>query len=168
MGGSQQGEGKCLQMMCNNCSLHPLLDSTPTLFFWDFDAIILVFFHVLLKQNADMFAQNACPWWSSTVSSSPHAANHCVFTMYPVWTPRWTQITSIQSLCKNGSDWDHMNAPSAGSDHIKNGLDHQVLCLRSPICAQLWGFLLQLSDIQRPLSVDYSQTMLYWKSGDLH
>lgn len=98
-GGSQQGESKRRQMICNNCLLGLLFDS-HTFFFSDPAAIILFSFLPSLKQNVEMFAQNACPWWDSRLNSSPHAANHCVFTMYPVWTPRWTQITSIQPLCK--------------------------------------------------------------------
>ncbi len=72
--------------------------------------------------------------------SSPHAANHCVFTMYPVWTPRWTQITSILPLCKNGSDWDHMNVPSPSSDHIKTVLIIRSCASTAPSVPSCGGF----------------------------
>lgn len=85
MGGSQQGEGKCLQMMCNNCSFHALFDC-PTLhsFFWSLAAIVFVCLHVSLKQNVEMLLKMHVYDGASRFNSSPHADNHCVFTMYPV------------------------------------------------------------------------------------
>lgn len=97
-----------------------------------------------------MFDQRACPRWASRVNSSPHAANHCVFPMYPVWTPRWTQITSIQPLCINGSDWDHMNAPSTSSDHIKTLLIIRSCASKASSVCSCGGFVLQFFNIQRP------------------
>lgn len=102
-------------------------------------------------QNVEMFAQNSCLWWVSTVNSSPHAANHCVFTMYPVWTPRWAQITSIQPLCKNGSDWDHMNVPSASSDHIKPLLIIRSCAFTAPSVPSCGGFFFNYPTSKDPI-----------------
>lgn len=133
------GEGKCLRIMCNNCSLHFWFPH-PCVFFCNF-----VFFPFLLKHNVEMFAPSACPRWANRVNSSPHAANHCVFSMYPVWTPRWTQITSIQPLCKNGSDWDHMNAPSTSSDHIKTLLIIRSCAFTAPSVRSCGGLFFNSS-----------------------
>lgn len=110
--------------------------------------------------------KNAGPWWASRVNSSPHAANHSVFTMYPVWTPRWTQITSIQSLCKNGSEWDHMNAPSGSSDHIKTVLIIRSCASTAPSVPSCGGFFFnyptskdpRLQTADRPRSIEKART----------
>lgn len=103
MGGSQQGEGKCLQMMCYNCSLRSRFDSsTPKLLFSGlFAAIVFVFFHVSLKQNVEMFAQNVCPRWGR---QSPTVHHMQLITVYLPCIlsehPDESQITSIQPLSK--------------------------------------------------------------------
>lgn len=124
----------------------------PTLLFhfWSVAAITFVFLYVSLKPNVEMFAQHACPRWASRVNSSPHVANHYVFTMYPVWT----QLDEPKSLPYSHSVkmalTDHMNAQSASSDHIKTVLIIRSFASTVPSVPSCGGFAFNYLTSQDP------------------
>lgn len=96
-------------------------------------AFIFVDIHVLLELKVGRFLQMHV--YLITV----------LFGMYPVWIPRWIQITSIQTLFKI---WFCLRPHDANKclhkPHL-NSLDNEVLCHHSPICVQLCCFLLHLT-----------------------
>ena len=80
---------------------------------------------------------------ASRFNSSPHAHNHCVFTMYPVWTPEKPKSLPYSHSVKptlSKTTWMHQVPVQS----TLNSDDHEVLCPHSRICGQLQGFLLIL------------------------
>lgn len=160
--GYQREEGKCLQMTSINHLFHSHVQRPYSTFFFlrSIAALIFVAIHVLLELKVGRFLQMHV--YLITV----------LFGMYPVWIPRWIQITSIQTLFKI---WFCLRP------HDANKCLHKTTFKQSwswgPVSPQphLWPAVpfSSSSGIQKPslhptLNRDYSHASVHWKGGHLH